>query len=157
MLLEIFLMITNTKDVFDKANITPFDLLNSSVTIKTWWFMLIWSDCPVFSNESFPILLLMSWEIVMILFSTFFALISQRWMQQYHMELRGFLHEGKSVHAFRICVTVILMTVFWPVCMQISITRGNLNCAIQMMVWRCFPVAHLSNHAAKSPYECLDL
>ena len=41
-------------------------------------------------------------------------------------------------------VTVILMTVFWPVCMQISITKANLNCAIQMMVRRCFPVTHIS-------------
>ena len=48
------------------------------------------------------------------------------------------------------------MTVFWSVCEQISITKANLNCAIQM-VRRCFPVTHLSNHAAKSPYECPDL
>ena len=52
-----------------------------------------------------------------------------------------------------IWVTVILMTVFWPVCTQISIIKGNLNCAIQMMVRRYFPVTRLSNHAAKSPYE----
>ena len=53
------------------------------------------------------------------------------------------------------------MMVFWArVIMQVSITKGNLNCTIQMMVQslaRCFPVTHLSNHVAKSLYECLDL
>ena len=49
------------------------------------------------------------------------------------------------------------MTVFWPVCTQISITKANLYCAIQVMVQRCFPLTHLSNHAAKSRYECIDL
>ena len=48
---------------------------------------------------------------------------------------------------------IILMTIFWPVCTQISITNGNLNCAIQIMIQRCFPVTHLSNHAAKSLCE----
>ena len=52
---------------------------------------------------------------------------------------------------------IIRMTVFWTGCMQIYIAMINLNCAIQMMVRRCFLVTHLSNHAAKSPYECLDL
>ena len=33
-----------------------------------------------------------------------------------------------------IWATVILITVFWPVGTQISIRKGNLNCAIQMMV-----------------------
>ena len=42
-----------------------------------------------------------------------------------------------------------------PVCTQISITKAIMNCAIQMMVQRCFTVTHLSNYAAKSPYECL--
>ena len=54
-------------------------------------------------------------------------------------------------------VTVILMIVFWPVCTQISITKCNLNCAIQVMVRRCFAVTHLSNHTVKSSCECLDL
>ena len=61
--------------------------------------------------------------------------------------------------AIRMIIRVngILLKVFWPVCTQISITRGNLNCAIEMMVRRCFPVTHLSNHAAKLPYECFDV
>ena len=42
------------------------------------------------------------------------------------------------------------MTVFWPVCTQISIAMRNLNRAIQMTVRRYFPVMHLSNHTAKS-------
>ena len=41
--------------------------------------------------------------------------------------------------------------------MQISITKANLNCTIQMLVHRCFPVMLLWNHAAKLVYECLDL
>ena len=52
---------------------------------------------------------------------------------------------------------IIRMTVFWTVCTQNYIAMRNLKCAIQMMVRRCFPVTHLSNYAAKSPYECLDL
>ena len=43
--------------------------------------------------------------------------------------------------------------VFWTVCTQNYIAMCNLNCAFQMMVRRCFPVTHLSNHAAKSLYE----
>ena len=70
--------------------------------------------------------------------------------------LECFHTRAKCTIRMIIRVTVILMTVFWPMCTQISITKGNLNCAIQMMR-RCFPVTHLSNHAAKSPYECLDL
>ena len=43
------------------------------------------------------------------------------------------------------------------VCMPNYIAMRHLKCAIKMTVQRCFPVTHLSNHAAKSPYECLDL
>ena len=69
-----------------------------------------------------------------------------------------FTREQKCAIRMIVQVTVILMMVFWPVCMQISITRkGNLNCAIQIMVPRCFPVTHLSHHTAKSLCECLDL
>ena len=33
---------------------------------------------------------------------------------------------------------------------------ANLNCATERTLRKCFPVRHLSNHAAKSPYECLN-
>ena len=52
---------------------------------------------------------------------------------------RGSSHESKVRNlkrSFELCI--ILMMVFWTVCMQISIAMRNLNCAIQMTVWRCF-------------------
>ena len=53
---------------------------------------------------------------------------------------------------------IIRKMVFWIVCTPNYIAMCHLKCAIQMTVRRCFPVlTHLSNQAAKSPYECLDL
>ena len=73
------------------------------------------------------------------------------------MSVRMFSHESKCAIRIIIQVMVILMKVVWPMCTQIIITKAILNCEIQMMVRKCFPVMHLSNHAAKSLYECLDL
>ena len=70
-------------------------------------------------------------------------------------DLACFHTRAKCAIRMIIQVTVIPMTVFWPVCTEISITKANLNYTIQIL--RCFPVTHLSNQAAKSPYECLDL
>ena len=52
---------------------------------------------------------------------------------------------------------IIRMMVFWTMCTPNYIAIRHLKCAIQMTVRRCFPLPHLSNHAAKSLYECLDL
>ena len=82
------------------------------------------------------------------------------WAIQEHIsndENECFNMRAKCIIIMIIRVTVILMMVYWPVCTQISITKSNLNCSIQMMVRRCFPVTHLSIHAAKLPCECLDL
>ena len=45
------------------------------------------------------------------------------------------------------CIPIMLMMVFWPVCLQIRITKANFNCEIQML---CFPAMHLWNDAGKS-------
>ena len=65
--------------------------------------------------------------------------------------LSAFTWEQSAKFEWSCELRIILMMVFWPcVYKQISITKGNLNCAIQIMVRRCFPVTHLSNHAANS-------
>ena len=48
--------------------------------------------------------------------------------------LRGFHMRAKCKISMIIELRIILMMVFWPVCTQISITKGNLNSAIQIMV-----------------------
>ena len=69
---------------------------------------------------------------------------------------RLFWHESKvrnlNDHSNCAIWLIIRMTVFFTMCMQNYIAMRNLNCAIQMMVRRCFPVTYLSNHAAKSPW-----
>ena len=75
----------------------------------------------------------------------------------YSYTKRVFTREQSAKFEWSFELRIILMTVFWPVCMQITITKGHLNCAIQMMVQWCFPVTLLSNHAANSLYEFLDL
>ena len=72
--------------------------------------------------------------------------------------LRVFTREQSAQFEWSFELRIIRITVFWPKCTQISITKHNfnLNSAIQMMVWSCFPVTLLSNHAAKShwPLNC---
>ena len=73
------------------------------------------------------------------------------------MCFRLFSHESKvhnlNYHLNCAFWMIIWKTVFWTVCTPnyIAMTR------FQMTVRRCFPFTHLSNHAAKSPYECPDL
>ena len=75
--------------------------------------------------------------------------------------LRLFSHESKvrNLNLNLKCAFWIKIwkTVFWTVCMPNYIAMHHLKCAFQMMVRRCFPVTHLANHTAKSPYECPDL
>ena len=70
---------------------------------------------------------------------------SRSWQENANWNLRGFSHNKNAQLEWSFELPAILMMiVFWPVCTQISITKVNLNCAIQMMVWRCFPVTHRS-------------
>ena len=55
-------------------------------------------------------------------------------MEETSESLKNGIRGHKCAIRMIIRVTVIQMTIFWPVCMQISITKGNLNCAIQMTV-----------------------
>ena len=74
---------------------------------------------------------------------------------KFHFLYKCFHKRVKCAIRLIIQVTVILMTVVWPVCKQISITKANVNCAIQMLVQRCFSVTHLSNHTVKCRMNAL--
>ena len=77
------------------------------------------------------------------------------------VELRLFSHESKvrnlNYHLNCTFWMIIQKTVFWTVSTPNYIAMRHLKCAFQMTVRRCFPVMHIANHTAKSPYECLDL
>ena len=95
-------------------------------------------------------------DCTIILMSTFLIKVITIWIHKMEKQLyryystksglknMGFLTRGQKFAIWMIIwVTIILMMVFWPVCMQISITKGNLNFVILMTVQRCFPVTHL--------------